>query len=140
MVAKRPPWSHVYAAHFRHDLLHFTINHRSVAVLDQGVILGDRHSRERGLPDRILPHGDRGDFEDRRLLRFAVAAWILAVRSVGDSFAGNRHAFDHYLGKSRSSHIDGFAFGQFNSRTAQPAGDMKLVDAEWNPRLRANDD
>ncbi len=123
-----------------HDFFHFTIDHRGVAVFDQRVILRHGHASERGLPDRILPHGDRGHFKHRRLLGFAVAAGILAIRPVGDAFAGNRHAFDDYFGKRRNFDIDGFAFDQLHRRAAQAAGDVKFVDAERHSRLRADDD
>ena len=87
MMAERAARSHVNAAHFGHDLFHFPIHHRRIAVFDQGVIFRHRHAGERGLPNRILPHGDRRNFEHGRLLGFAVAAGIFTIRPVGHSLA-----------------------------------------------------
>ena len=66
-----------------------------------------------------------------------------AVCQIGfcrDALAGNRHAFDHDFSARGNFNVDGLALGQFHRRAAQAAGDVKLIDTERNPCLRANDD
>src|ERR1043166_9032366 len=134
-MAKRASRSHVDPFDFGNNLLYLAIDNGGVSILDQGVIFRYRHSGERGLVDWILPHRNRGYFEYRRLLRFAVTTGILAVRAVRNAFAGNGDAFNNDLGGRRHLDVDGFTFRQLDRATAQTSGNMEFIDPERHLRL-----
>ncbi len=102
-------------------------NDASNGILLEDVVLGDRLAGEQALEDRLLAVRDGGDARHRLQRRRRVIAGVFAERALHHGLVHVDLELDHHLGGRRHFDVAGLAFGQFDRRAAQAAGDLPVV-------------
>ncbi len=90
---------------------------------ERGRLVG-RPPRESGEVDRILPHRDRGNGKDRKLLDRVVIAGVIAVGALVTVIAERDFAFDDDLGFGRNLQGLREAIGQLDAGAAQESREL----------------
>ena len=86
--------------------------------------------------DRVAPHRQRRDAEDRELLGVRVVAGVVAERAFDADVVTRDRPLEDDLGVRRDFQVHGLAADELHRLAAQEAGEHELVDVVWERRAR----